>query len=1078
MNSNIYSDIREKIVEYLKQELLGPRGGDDETLTEEPFQRYTTGVLFPLEESFAHSAPDLLNEQEEEPQGNTGSSEEDQGDDPISLANQTLPSSLGMSFFIRHNPVIRLRIVGAKYKEDDVDANGTDAQGWQRNPLPAEDFIVRHEVIGRNRVVTKTLSIFEDMADVNVIWRKTGSDGWIITVTVINKRRREGAVNPEDCLHQVEIHCYPIDSGAIGAYPRSRLLTDDKEEGVLDVLYRDQVAYGVGHGCAVAWSEPVSRTTDHIWTEYIPTYSIPPMQYNIEASLLSNLLGAEVACSFDRVLDFHFLAHGEDNRSEIIRRLNEFVLVYSKWIHEVLEEKNRDIPEDFSTEKAELISRLRLAANRMSRGVRLLEHDEIVFRAFCLANRAMLLQRIHISDEYAGKKHRAESLVYKFPDLNEYRTKHVWRPFQLAFQLLTISSVAFEEDPDRQIVDLIWFPTGGGKTEAYLAVSAFLIFYRRMIHGIKGFGTSVLMRYTLRLLTTQQFQRASTLLCACEILRRENPDELGSEPISIGLWVGGSTTPNSFQEASNQFEDLIREDRPLSPYQVDRCPWCGSELVPEVRRDDISLYGIRATPTEFELFCPNKTCPFHASLPVKVVDAQLYRSPATLLLATVDKFARMPWEERVVEFFGAGMRRPPELIIQDELHLISGPLGTMVGMYETAIDALIELNGVKPKVIASTATIRRADEQSLGLYARSARLFPPSGLRASDSFFARYDNLQPGRMYLGVLGQGHTGSTTMIRVCAALLQAPIDLELSGDELDAYYTLVAYHNSLRELGKTLTFASDDIPARIQVIGRDQSSLRDLSGEKVAELTSNIDSRELGNVLNRLNLRAYEEGSIGFLACTNMLSVGVDVPRLGLMLVNGQPKSTSEYIQSTSRVGRSSVPGLVVCMYSPSKPRDRSHYERFVAYHSAIYREVEPTSVTPFSAPARQRALHAVLVSLVRHSIGLNGNRDARKFSVAGLQAELEAIVDFISTRVSLVDRKELSATEQEVDALLKEWEAFTDKNLHYDIKHRAKKSLLMQWGSAVDGVWNTLNSMRNVDQSTLVKSRDQKRLKNE
>ena len=258
-------------------------------------------------------------------------------------------------------------------------------------------------------------------------------------------------------------------------------------------------------------------------------------------------------------------------------------------------------------------------------------------------------------------------------------------------------------------------------------------------------------------------------------------------------------------------------------------------------------------------------------------------------------------------------------------------------------------------------------------------MFPPSGLDADDSYFVRFDREMPGRLYSGIMPQGHTPLTAMVHLSAALLQAPIDLPLTAPADDAYWTLVAYHNSLRELGKSVTLAHDDIPARISVIAETEDDVRRLPDDQILELTSNVPPAEIPAKLEVLQ-RHRGEGAASFVASTNMISVGVDVPRLGLMLVVGQPKTTSEYIQATSRVGRT-VPGLIVTLYSPSKPRDRSHYESFVPYHSALYRAVEPTSVTPFSIPARGRALHAGLVVMARHGLGWDANDDASLFNAA-------------------------------------------------------------------------------------------------
>jgi hypothetical protein len=305
----------------------------------------------------------------------------------------------------------------------------------------------------------------------------------------------------------------------------------------------------------------------------------------------------------------------------------------------------------------------------------------------------------------------------------------------------------------------------------------------------------------------------------------------------------------------------------------------------------------------------------------------------------------------------------------------------------------------------------------------------------------------------------------MIRTSAALLQAPVDLNLQDDALDAYWTLVAYHNSLRELGKSRTFGSDDIPARIKVIASDQSCLRQLSADNVQELTSNLDARMLSGMLERLEQPASSSEALSLLLCTNMLSVGVDVQRLGLMLVNGQPKSTSEYIQATSRVGRGSVPGLVICLYSPAKPRDRSHYERFVAYHSALYRQVEPTSVTPFAQPARQRALHAVLVSLVRHCTGLSSPTDAGRFSAS--HPELDDLLAYIQNRVDIVDAREADSTRAQLAQLVDEWQRRATElgsHLHYNSTARQVQVLLRSLGDGHPAGWDTLRSMRNVDRS--------------
>jgi hypothetical protein len=401
------------------------------------------------------------------------------------------------------------------------------------------------------------------------------------------------------------------------------------------------------------------------------------------------------------------------------------------------------------------------------------------------------------------------------------------------------------------------------------------------------------------------------------------------------------------------------------------------------------------------------------------------------------------------------------------MHLLSGPLGTTVGVYEGAIEALAAYHGARPKIVASTATIRRADEQANGLFGRPVHLFPPAGLAASDSYFARVDTGKPGRLYVGLMSQSHTPHTTIVHTAAALLQAPVELSFEGASIDAYWTLVAYHNSLRELGRTITLARDDIPARLKIIAATEDTQRKLFENSVVELTSNVGGFELPALLSRAKRRAQfsnDPEAIAVLATTNMLSVGVDIPRLGLMLVNGQPKTTSEYIQATSRVGRGSVPGLVITMYVSTKPRDRSHYESFIPYHAALYKHVEPTSVTPFSAPARERALHAALVILIRHGVGLSANDSAGALDPEN--AHVQRAVETLASRASTIDKREAHATRAHLNRLLQHWyglavqQKAAGRQLYYQAS-RPHVALLRNFGAGGEG-WATLHSMRNVD----------------
>jgi hypothetical protein len=762
-------------------------------------------------------------------------------------------------------------------------------------------------------------------------------------------------------------------------------------------------------------------------------------------------------------------------------KLQEFIDSYADWVSS---EAERAIPRGLDEAAKRILARLEMALERMTKGLRFLSDNPAAKKCFVLANRIMQMQMIHSSEEFGGTMRDANSFdVYK-PDYTHPKWSHFrWRPFQLAFQLLAIESVGNDNSDEREVADLIWFPTGGGKTEAYLAVSAFELFHRRCQHGDAGGGTAIILRYTLRLLTTQQFQRAAAMISACEIVRQENPDDWGDEPFSLGLWVGDATTPNSFDSDSEyslgsfQKYKMVREQpRPENPFQLVQCPWCGTRIFPSVQSQEPKDYGVRASAASFDFFCPSKECVFNKCLPVQVVDDALYENPPSFLIGTIDKFARLAWTDKPSSFFsgGRGKRRPPSLVLQDELHLISGPLGTIAGVYEAAMDVVMKRYSANPKYIAATATIRRAEDQVRRLYARDCMVFPPAGMTAEDSFFSREEassDTNPGRLYIGVMGQYHTPVTSLVHTSAALAQSALDVKLSPEAEDGYWTQVIFHNSRRELGKTMTMSLDDIPKRAEVIAERSAYSRNI---KPIEMSAQISSKEIPEILEALTASKGDPNAIDFLPCTNMFSVGVDVKRLGLILMNGQPKTTSEYIQASSRVGRDLIPGLVVAFYPNSKARDRSQYESFVPYHQALYRAVEPTSVTPYALPSLERALHAALTIVMRYSAGLSGNNGAKDFDTSKLEVA-EAIENLRERMLAaeLGDTTTQSGINRYLDICVDAWQEKAELSrrsgiqLRYDAKASPNlEPLLVSYstGAAVkpEIPWPTLNSMRNVD----------------
>ncbi len=1134
------------------RDLLGPAGGEEEELDERNVRgRYILGLLAPKGQS---ALPD--NAEGEEPEENplptvdedddlatAGPDTEDGKADPLVPRTTTmLPSSLGLTFTAtRAAQEVQISAHWGYYEHTTKELPGDPAQSkriWKRKPTGG---ISGPIPLKPGRI--KRWEPSTDFPDVYVDGLiRAREDHWVFTLFLINSQSEPKRNKDEAWVFQPELSVQAPDGTSIFE-KRLQMRPSphaDPEEQMTQMLYRHEIEFAVGHGIAVHadLAEGRSDRAIRLTTRVAPDYEVPRVTPP-SADEIPALKGA--------VLDMRTLAETGD--ADFGQALGPIITAYAQWIAGQQARLGEADLAPYLASARQSLDNCRATLERIRAGVELLGRNPQAAEAFRFANRAMWLQRIRSLYARQVRLDRKPAS----PDEIDKPGNRTWYPFQLAFVLLNLPSITDpahpeRSDPTQAVADLLWFPTGGGKTEAYLGLTAYTIALRRLqgeVGGLSGMGgVAVLMRYTLRVLTLQQFQRAAALICACESIRREVRERAdpkwGDEPFRLGLWVGQRTTPNWTEdsaEAAHQARGAAPRATSIggrgTPHQLTNCPWCGSAINPG---RDIYVDTVAKGSGRTFVYCSDPECLFSRrrspdeGIPALVVDEEIYRRLPALLIATVDKFAQLPWKGETQMLFGKvngycprhgyrspeikdadfhrktavlpavhsiphGPLRPPDLIIQDELHLISGPLGTLVGLYETAVDRLAswQLNGhtVRPKVIASSATIRKAPQQVSMLYLRRANIFPPSGLDATDNFFARQrvpDANNPGRCYLGITAPGTRFRSVLIRVYTANLAAAKQLyEKYGSRADPWMTLVGYFNSMRELGGMRRAVEDSVRTRLQQMDERGLVPRYLSPSSVEELTSRKGATDIPEILDRLEsifdpvaeterkakLKAGEKvpfarSPLDVLLATNMISVGVDVPRLGLMVVASQPKTTAEYIQATSRIGRH-FPGLVCVVYNWARPRDLSHYERFEHYHATFFQHVEALSVTPFSARAIDRGLTALLVAYIR-LLGDDFNANDRAGKITRDHPSVRCAVDEISRRAGLVTGKAAvaSAVRSELEDRLDRWlaraaQAMDGAQLGYETEKDGKTvGLLVPAGRRAWEDFTCLNSLRDVE----------------
>ena len=1013
-------EVRENLVDALKLDLIGPGAGHElasERLPvyEAPSNWYLTGFLIPsgtpAAQSGSRDGEDDDGDLEEVPE-RAGLTEES-NEDRKAAKKAFFPSSMGLSF-LAGDPTFQVTVRWGDYercdRSEEKGDSGASRSFWQR--MPREEVVPvdlrTGQGAGADPVeydVPASGGLKLHVVHRHVPHLETIPAGALaVTVFLSNDRQPAASLDEQETTYAFQTEVEVRSDRPFLRRPDPRSAQDDWDEQVAALHHARTPNYATGHNVSAEWDTEEDGSCRTVRTAWIPGAQVEKTE---------TFEPPGVDLSMDRLGELASAAEAE-------AALQPLLSAYRQWIGD-RQADARAIDDAHADTAAELLRRARLAADRIERGIAALCRDERALDAFRVANRAI-----------------AQALRRRNPKLfgeDEPR----WRAFQLAFILLNLAPLADPEDPHREYVDLLFFPTGGGKTEAYLGLAAFAIVLRRLRHpedGCRaGGGVSVIMRYTLRLLTLDQLARAAAMICALELERTGNPARYGDWPFEIGLWVGKAATPNVLgrkgdgnSQSARAWTDRYKREpgRHPAPVPLESCPWCGTEFEP----DSFSLEPDKDRPRNLRVTCADWECDFSGDrgLPIVAVDEPLYRRLPCFLIATVDKFAALPWEARSGALLGGadrcddygfhgaaepGLGRPlpapllgPDLIVQDELHLIAGPLGSMTGLYETAIEALVLRHAdgrrSKPRIVASTATTRHAQQQIQALFGRPrTQVFPPPGLSRRDSFFAQVKppTERAARLYLGIASPGRNAKVMMRRVLLPLMAAAQKAyrdaggkRNKANPADPYMTVLAYFNSLRELGGARRIVEEEVQNTLRRyggrlrIGQERRIFQDRPRfVEPLELTSRVSTAEVAKARQRLALSFHEKKRVDCALATNMISVGLDIQRLGLMVVLGQPKTNAEYIQATSRVGRDdNRPGLVLTLFNVHKPRDRSHYESFRHYHETFYRAVEAGSVTPFAARALDRGMAGALVALARHAepsltpaLGLTGLADVRE-----------------------------------------------------------------------------------------------------
>ena len=1124
--------IRSIVLDEIQKEFVGPHEKHESfPVSDHPKNRYWSGVLYPNQsgivedDNVLHKSVQVTN------------SEESNNDEETPVNIGTKPSSLGITCYLEiDQPSVLAKISYGRYFLESDDTNelkkstlnenedenemredkSNIKKTWKRMPFEPEPISI-DLTIPKNIIPLEDDKVFLKY-NVN---KNIEEEYLTLDIFLTNETPTEGSVHNSDCVFQPQILLTSPNNNKIFLnISRITQSIDDETNKTISFLFRNEKNFAQGKNCSVKWNlKEKEDKTDRIQTTYIPYYTIPeikPTEPTDETKKSINMKKLSEVTNFKNYKNI----------------LEPIVNEYETWIKNLQnklnsweQNPNHNAETKFITNKENIpeqnVKNCKDTLLRIQNGLNKISTDPLIGEAFRFTNEVMYQNILHFKWAKSNKTkiENGQKVTEDGPNVEENNPE--WRLFQIAFLLLNIESITDKNSKDRDIVDLLWFPTGGGKTEAYYGVIVFTLAYRRLKgkdaktreEELDRYGVSVIMRYTYRLLTMQQFHRAATLLCACEYVRLKNENNIekfGNEPFLVGLWVGVTMTPNSFDIAKKMIKQKrsnpsqpIREENPM---QLLNCPWCGRKLDAysyEFEKAYESSNKLR--PKRIQIRC-NEKCFFGKPhdpdrvLPVIFVDEDIQNLRPSLIISTVDKFAQFSWISKYSTLFGNVSKfcrkhgynpgnasennsknknfcthkkthkfndgtekpilfeinrklNPPELIIQDELHLIVGPLGTLTGLYETAIDILFTNNGIRPKVITSTATTKKSTEQIKNLFnLESTKIFPPQGFEFGDSYFANplpISEENPGKLHIGICSTTTSSYNVGIRIAAFMTRIiryirenknafyfnGEIIKFTDDDLDPYYTIINYYNTIKNLGAAIRMYEDTMPHYMDVMINSEKRFQNENNAKKTrsnvlqkeELTGRISATEIPKILKAIETKLGNNDVLDALLCTNTLSVGVDIDRLNVLIVNGQPKNTSEYIQASGRIGRNN-PGIVLTNYTYANPRDLSYFENFIHFHTAYHKLIESSTLTPYSRRARDRGLSGVFLALVRLRDKILSDEPS-KFDMENprIVKLVENTKTEILKRVNEIDPMEVEQTKKDLEQIIEKWENLAKKS---------------------------------------------------